>query len=291
MKNYGIPYMGSKDKICQSLIKVLPSGNRFVDLFGGGFSMTECAARTKPAKWKKFLYNDFNPLVVNLVMDAIKGKYNFKNFTPKWISRETFERERERDGYIKYIWSFGNNGQAYLYGKDIEEWKHKAWDYIVEGKKDTDLLEILPDLPKYVKSKNIHQRRLEFRRCAANHSLGENYQRIQSLKNLQSLTQLESLQRLESLQSTSMSYEDYEYQEGDIVYCDIPYEETASYSGGFDNKKFYDWCDKQPYPIYVSSYKIKNCKWKLIWAKVKIPLLNQQTKTRKYVVECLYKTK
>ena len=30
-------------------------------------------------------------------MDAIKGKYNFKNFTPKWISREEFDRERERE--------------------------------------------------------------------------------------------------------------------------------------------------------------------------------------------------
>ena len=47
-------------------------------------------------KFRYFLYNDFNPLIVNLVMDAIKGKYNFKNFTPNWVSREQFERERER---------------------------------------------------------------------------------------------------------------------------------------------------------------------------------------------------
>jgi hypothetical protein len=96
MKTYGIPYMGSKDKIADSLIKVLPSGKRFVDLFGGGFAMTECALRQKPEKWERYLYNDFNPLVVNLVMDAIAGKYNFKNFDPKWISREEFIRERER---------------------------------------------------------------------------------------------------------------------------------------------------------------------------------------------------
>ena len=32
MKAYGIPYMGSKDKIADSLMKVLPNGRRFVDL-------------------------------------------------------------------------------------------------------------------------------------------------------------------------------------------------------------------------------------------------------------------
>ena len=41
MKAYGIPYMGSKDKIADSLMKVLPNGRRFVDLFGGGFAAVE----------------------------------------------------------------------------------------------------------------------------------------------------------------------------------------------------------------------------------------------------------
>ena len=98
MKVYGIPYMGSKDKIADSLMKVLPSGKRFVDLFGGGFAMSECAIRS--GKYQKILFNDLNPLIVNLVLDAIKGKYNFKNFNPVWISREDFEREREREMVI-----------------------------------------------------------------------------------------------------------------------------------------------------------------------------------------------
>lgn len=92
-KCYGIPYLGSKDKIADSLLAAMPDGERFVDLFGGGFAMSECALRS--GRYNKVLYNDYNPLVVNLVMDAIKGKYNFKCFKPKWISREDFERERE----------------------------------------------------------------------------------------------------------------------------------------------------------------------------------------------------
>lgn len=94
--------MGSKSKIADSLIKALPEGKRFVDLFGGGFAMSECALRS--GKYEGVLYNDFNPLVVNLVMDAIAGKYNFKRFDPKWIDRETFNRERERERRLHQVY-------------------------------------------------------------------------------------------------------------------------------------------------------------------------------------------
>jgi site-specific DNA-adenine methylase len=33
---FGIPYMGSKTKIAPALLRHLPNGERFVDLFGGG---------------------------------------------------------------------------------------------------------------------------------------------------------------------------------------------------------------------------------------------------------------
>ena len=43
MAKYGIPYMGSKDKIADDILSVLPGGKRFVDLFGGGFAMSHAA--------------------------------------------------------------------------------------------------------------------------------------------------------------------------------------------------------------------------------------------------------
>ena len=229
------------------------------------------------------------------------------------------ERERESNGYIKYIWSFGNNGKAYLYGKDIEEWKRMAFECVVNKKFERELLKELPDLPRVITGKNIHERRLQFQRYVKKlgverrkqefcelehveslqnreairnsvvHKYDENHSRIASLESLQNLQQLEALQRLEAL---SISYEGYSHQEGDVVYCDIPYEDTAGYSGGFDHQKFYDWVDAQPYPIYISSYKLADPRgWKLVWCKVKVPLLNQQTKTTRYVVECLYRSK
>ena len=49
-------------------------------------------------------------------------------------------------------------------------------------------------------------------------------QQLQQLERLERLEQLERLERLERLEIHLGSYEDYEYQEGDVVYCDPPYE-------------------------------------------------------------------
>ena len=37
-KHYGVPYQGNKSRIADIIISLLPSGNRLVDLFGGGRS-------------------------------------------------------------------------------------------------------------------------------------------------------------------------------------------------------------------------------------------------------------
>lgn len=52
-----------------------------------------------------------------------------------------------------------------------------------------------------------------------------------------------------------------------MVYCDPPYENTNEYKeGGFDSKAFYDWAISQPVPVYFSSYKISDKRFKLIKA-------------------------
>ena len=35
---FGVPYMGSKTKIANNILRQLPAGERFIDLFGGGFA-------------------------------------------------------------------------------------------------------------------------------------------------------------------------------------------------------------------------------------------------------------
>lgn len=295
---YGIPYMGSKTKIARDILKELPVGGRFVDLFGGGFAMSHAALLTH--RYKKVIYNDYNRVLVQLVVDAIAGRFNYKNFTPEFISREEFAKRKDEDGYIKYIWSFGNNGNNYLFGKEVEPIKKYAHDFIVFGKLDPELEKIAPGIGKAVKDTDIHGRRLEFtsyckKKRASLKKLSEkqdglkeleraiSQERLERLQQLQQLTQLERLQqvvqleqltrleRLQQLQSPLVcsvgSYDCYEYMDGDIVYCDPPYEGTAEYDDSFNHKAFYDWVASRPYQIWFSSYKISDDRFNMVFAR------------------------
>lgn len=92
-------------------------------------------------------------------------------------------------------------------------------------------------------------------------------EQLEQLERLQRLQQLEQLNRLEQLELSNMSYLDYEYREGDIVYCDPPYEGTADYGSSFDFQEFYDWAISRPYQIWFSSYKISDTRFKIVYAK------------------------
>ena len=254
-KHFGIPYQGSKDRIALDIHRQLPSGDRFVDLFGGGFAMSHAALLIK-GKYGKVLYNEINPLLIDLIRRAVDGYYDYANFTPEWISREDFERLKEADGYVKYIWSFGNGGDAYLYGKDIEEYKHQGHDYCIYGKP-------IDGIP--VKGDNPKARRLNLKKFKLYTGRDIQLERLERLQQLQHLCQLE---RLDALQITCADYRDYQYRDGDVVYLDPPYEGTAGYNEeGFDHKAFYDWCASRPYQVWFSSYKISDDRFKLVWAK------------------------
>ena len=102
------------------------------------------------------------------------------------------------------------------------------------------------------------------------------------------LQQLERLQQLEWLEITCGSYDQYERKDGDVVYCDPPYEGTAEYSGGFDHKAFYDWVASRDFPVYFSSYQnISDKRFKMIWAAEKVNLLAGAS-GRKKNYECIY---
>ena len=120
-KHYGVPYQGNKSRIADIIINILPPGKRLVDLFGGGGAITHCGMLS--GKWERFLYNDINPMITGLFMDAVHGLYRDER---RVITREDFEALKDSDAYVKYIWSFGNNGSGYLWGKDIEEIKCTA---------------------------------------------------------------------------------------------------------------------------------------------------------------------
>ena len=87
----------------------------------------------------------------------------------------------------------------------------------------------------------------------------QSMERLQSLQSLQSLENLERLERLESqnvqIVASADDYCNYVYQDGDVVYCDPPYENTDKYTVDFDNEAFWQWCRTRDFPVYVSEYR------------------------------------
>lgn len=243
-KHYGVPYQGNKSRIADIIINLLPEGERLVDLFGGGGAITHCAMLS--GKWHSYLYNDLNEMITGLFIDAVYGKYHDER---RVITRQEFEDLKNTDAYVAYCWSFGNSpAKGYLWGEEYEEIKCTACHALI----DEDLQErrlAYVHLIKLLQEKDIAHPEL-----------------LQPLQYLQALTRLEALQRLEDLQRlevSNISYEQYEHRDGDVVYCDVPYEvlgkeKCSDYGVQFDSLAFYKWAKEQPYQIFFSSYEISD---------------------------------
>ena len=268
-KHYGVPYQGNKSRIADIIVNILPNGKRLVDLFGGGGAITHCALLSN--KWENYLYNDINPLITTLFIDAVNGKYHDEN---RVITRQDFEELKDTDAYVKYIWSFGNNGTGYLWGKDIEDIKCTACHSLLDDTLNERRLSFIHFIQMLKESKDITPNRLA------------------PLERLQALTQLEALQRLEI---SNISYKDYKYQDGDIVYCDVPYEKDSKgncndYGVYFNSKEFYKWVKDQPYQVYFSSYEISDDSFYKIKLKSVMSLIGANTNGQ-FVNEYLYSNK
>ena len=122
---YGLPYKGSKNKLAESIVSLLPKRTHLIDLFCGGCAVSHAALLRN--KYEHIHINDINWMCPTLFIDALNGKY--QNET-RWISREDFFRLKDTDPYVAVVWSFGNNLRDYLYSKEIEPLK-KAIHYAI----------------------------------------------------------------------------------------------------------------------------------------------------------------
>ena len=240
MGKYGILYQGSKNKIAEKIMDILPPADNFYDLFAGGCAITHCALLS--GKYKHIYANDICDMP-KLFMDAINGKYANED---RWISREEFF-ENINDPYIKSTWSFGGSGTSFIYSRKIEPYKKALWFAVmfndwtdfevlmpetvsrcknaldgVSDKKDRRL-KLQRELTKYIKENEaegnhnwmLHPLYSQIKRGTYQGNLltaAKNLEMIQSLERLQSLHQgdlmycvknleLQSIERLESLQS------------------------------------------------------------------------------------------
>lgn len=243
--NYGIPYLGSKSRLVERLVPLLPSSDTFVDLFAGGCAVTHAAVLS--GKWRRVVANDVDPLPLRLFKDAMEGRA-VENF--RWFSRKEFFESRESDPYARFLFSFSNNGADYAYPPEIEPLKR--------------------ELSRLVLSDDWHERRVLLRKAVRTIlgllKGGNLDNEVEKLGRCQALEHLERLERLERLKGlakapivfSNKDYRDVELPEGSTVYCDIPYR-TAKQAKGtyiyrFDYGSFYEWALSREFPVFVSEY-------------------------------------
>lgn len=293
MINFGIGYQGSKSAIAADLIRVIPSGDRFVDVFAGGCAMTHAALLA--GRWPRILANDIVELP-EFFVNAVKGKYSAET---RWISREDFFRLKDSDLYARYVYSFGNNGKNYLYDVKLEPYK-RACHYAVVFDDWGELFRLCPEVAATAKAalkgKTDRQaRRLAFgpavvrklrtmdRRVLDANPLYKSVRRSYSKdfkrrethnpSSLESLERLERLERLENVTPVCVDarcgdYRGIDVLPGDVLYCDPPYKGTAGYNGkSFDHEAFYAWALAQRVPVYISEYDMPADRFMCIWQK------------------------
>ena len=248
---YGVPYKGSKNQIAEWVCSHFPKATNFYDLFAGGCAITQIALMK--SEHKNYFCNDIDFDGILLFMNAIYGKYQNES---RWISREDFFALKDKEPYIKYCWSFGNNGRGYLYSKEIEPYK-KAWHYAIYFH-DYSLAEKLGlDLKSIEPIQNIYDRYIATKRITekfTNESISREIS-FERQQQLEALNRLQSLQSLQSLQLSNRSYENVKIYKDSVVYCDIPYYNTDEYAaGGFDHQKFYKWALRQKELVIISEY-------------------------------------
>lgn len=293
-RNYGIPYMGSKNRIAKQIIDFLPSGETLVDLFGGGGAITDCASES--GKWSNIIYNELDVLPYTCFLKALNGEYENKT---RWISRDDFFKLKDTDEYVACCFSFGNNFRDYMYNEKIEPYK-RAYHYAIVLNDFGPLSELFDEETVDMLKKSVEgetdkkQRRLKFTRALGNYIIGlskeaEVRKTVQIIngkfpgQSLQSQERNERLNQMHHEQVDNITFFNDDYRNVElpanaIIYCDIPYKQTQKYntSTSFDYDAFYDWCiekKKQGYQVFISEYSMPEDRFECVFEMSKITTL------------------
>lgn len=238
MARYGVPYRGSKSRIAPWVVEHLPSAETFVDLFAGGCAVTHAALLA--GRWERYIVNDLSD-APRLFIDAANGRYADETRMP---TRDEFFAQKDDDPYIRYLFSFGNNGCNYLFSRDVEEVKVCASKMLVA--------------PTLAERYRLYRRFIRLLghdyKDRVMHEL-ESCERIQTCERLQSLRGLHGLQGLQDLHSLQGDYRSVPIPDGAVVYCDPPYRGTnCGCYGGFDFEAFDSWLASCGHLCVVSEY-------------------------------------
>jgi site-specific DNA-adenine methylase len=243
LNRYGIPYMGSKqkiaDQILDKILEVKPKAKYFYDLFGGGAAVSFMAQEYG----FEVRYNEKNEGICNLlnfiqhrVKNGFRGRFGL--FPDEWyefVNREKFMSCKPLyDPYsmfVKICYSFGNNGKDYFAISDKEKLKHLAHNIIIfqcqaSLKELNNLLNTnitISDKPNY------NDRRLDCHQFFRQNKGRDN----QQMERMQRMEQMEQMEQTEQITITNLDYRDVIIDtppEETVIYLDPPYRGTGKYT-------------------------------------------------------------
>lgn len=232
--------MGSKSRIAEWVLSMMPTATHFYDLFSGGCAMTHCA--TLSGKYKNIHANDILN-TAELYAQACRGEISEDELF-RWVSREEFNAKRRDNALIRMVWSFGTNGVAYCHGKDLEAYKYAYWRVISAP----NIIERRKCMPLFIS---------ELAKLGRGISMGAK----KFMEHIQRAERVLALKGTPPPQYTQCDYAEVEILPDSVIYCDIPYRDYNGnstskdwYGKGFDYERFYQWCAEQSAPLFISEY-------------------------------------
>ena len=235
-RTYGLPYQGSKSRIAEWVVDVLPASHTLVDLFAGGCAVTHAALMS--GKWERVIANDRGS-APQVFLDACNGEFD------QWAlvcDRDDFMALRDVDEAVALLYSFGNNGRDYLWSEPNAAVKVPA--------------------EKMLAAPSERERRTWFKafikalmRDFGSDEKTNRQQGMERLERVQGLQGMVGLERVQGLTVTRGDYRDVDVPGGGTVYADPPYRGTNTKKyGSFNFGAFDRWLAEVDFPVYVSEY-------------------------------------
>lgn len=244
-KAYGLPYKGSKSRIAEWVVSVLPENETLVDLFAGGCAITHCAMLS--GEFKRVIANDISD-APEVFADAVNGKIDVSGFP---LTREQFKSSTGT--LARLVYSYGNDQRSYIYGAEREDVCIAA-ERMMYGATVAD---------RYAAYKVFIRALSSHLQCGG--KVGRNVSELQAVENVNRLRGVERVTRVQDIHGTCRAaeletsrcdYRDFVVPANATVYADPPYNGTtiSQYGGGFDYDAFEDWLAEVDFPVFVSEY-------------------------------------
>ena len=214
---YGLPYKGSKNSIAQKIVDALPKGESFCDACCGGGAILMASALS--GKYARVTGYDVNEAIIGLIRATMIdfGTIDYEHDLPS-VDRKAFFEARNRsagisDWLVRYCYSFGNDGQTFLWSDEMHEG-----------------FRLLEDA---IRGKTLDERAHAIQKLAKHKDAIELMSRIEPFVRLRRIKEVEKTV-LDSETTTSIdvsvkSMFDVDYDKFDVIYFDPPYKDTKGY--------------------------------------------------------------